>query len=258
MRRLIEFAHTEAWSILSEYRDTLDVLATNLLEKETLTPGTWSRSSPVSSKRPRITAFNDWGDRTPSDKPPVKTPGELAIERGEPWPPKQPVVPSPFPPASTSPLPGTPSPYPTGPQPGYPQPGYGPGPHRRAAPTPTTAPYATGRPWLVAPKRFPKTVHPKTVHPKTVHPKTVHPKTVHPRTVPRSRPVPGWAGRAAKRLATVTAPTVPATSSSASCTRVTGTLRDAVGSASSRDALRDQDVWSAKSLLIPGAEATRG
>ena len=38
-------------------------------------------------KRPRITEFNEWGERTPSDKPPVKTPGELARERGEPWPP---------------------------------------------------------------------------------------------------------------------------------------------------------------------------
>ena len=30
--------------------------------------------------------FNDFGGRIPSDKPPIKTPGELAIERGEPWP----------------------------------------------------------------------------------------------------------------------------------------------------------------------------
>ena len=37
-------------------------------------------------KRPRITAFNDFGQRTPSDKPPIKTPAELARERGEPWP----------------------------------------------------------------------------------------------------------------------------------------------------------------------------
>ena len=30
--------------------------------------------------------FDDFGGRVPSDKPPIKTPGELAIERGEPWP----------------------------------------------------------------------------------------------------------------------------------------------------------------------------
>jgi cell division protease FtsH len=31
--------------------------------------------------------FDDFGGRIPSDKPPIKTPGELAIERGDPWPP---------------------------------------------------------------------------------------------------------------------------------------------------------------------------
>ena len=44
------------------------------------------RSSPTSKKRPRLTMFDDFGGRIPSDKPPIKTPGELAIERGEPWP----------------------------------------------------------------------------------------------------------------------------------------------------------------------------
>ena len=37
-------------------------------------------------KRPGLTMFDDFGGRIPSDKPPIKTPGELAIERGEPWP----------------------------------------------------------------------------------------------------------------------------------------------------------------------------
>ncbi len=37
-------------------------------------------------KRPRLTMFDDFGGRVPSDKPPIKTPGELAIERGEEWP----------------------------------------------------------------------------------------------------------------------------------------------------------------------------
>ncbi len=144
VRRLIEFAHTEAWSILSEYRDTLDVLATNLLEKETLTRKDLEQIFAGVVKRPRITAFNDWGDRTPSDKPPVKTPGELAIERGEPWPPKQPVVPQPVPAGVYQPAPGYAQPYPTGPQPGYPQPGYGPGP----APTGGTYPdYGAPRDW---------------------------------------------------------------------------------------------------------------
>ncbi|MGU3291788.1 ATP-dependent zinc metalloprotease FtsH [Williamsia sp. M5A3_1d] len=88
VRRLIEAAHTEAWAILSEYRDTLDDLATQLLERETLTRKDLEVIFSNVEKRPRITTFDEFGDRTPSDKPPVKTPGELAIERGEPWPPE--------------------------------------------------------------------------------------------------------------------------------------------------------------------------
>jgi cell division protease FtsH len=40
-------------------------------------------------KRPRITTFDEFGPRLPSDRPPIKTPGEMAIERGEPWPPPE-------------------------------------------------------------------------------------------------------------------------------------------------------------------------
>ncbi|GFG66046.1 ATP-dependent zinc metalloprotease FtsH [Mycobacterium kubicae] len=86
VRKLIEAAHTEAWEILTEYRDVLDTLAGELLEKETLhRPELESIFSDV-DKRPRLTMFDDFGGRIPSDKPPIKTPGELAIERGEPWP----------------------------------------------------------------------------------------------------------------------------------------------------------------------------
>ncbi|MDG3009310.1 ATP-dependent metallopeptidase FtsH/Yme1/Tma family protein [Rhodococcus sp. D2-41] len=90
VRKLIEAAHTEAWSILNEYRDTLDVLAGELLERETLHRKDLEKIFGDVEKRPRITAFDDFGGRTPSDKPPIKTPGELAIERGEPWPPPVP------------------------------------------------------------------------------------------------------------------------------------------------------------------------
>ncbi|QSE90954.1 ATP-dependent zinc metalloprotease FtsH [Rhodococcus pseudokoreensis] len=86
VRNLIEAAHTEAWAILNEYRDVLDILATELLERETLTRKDLEKIFHSVEKRPRITAFNDFGHRTPSDKPPVKTPRELATERGEPWP----------------------------------------------------------------------------------------------------------------------------------------------------------------------------
>ncbi|MBY4573476.1 cell division protein FtsH [Gordonia paraffinivorans] len=112
VRRLIEAAHTEAWAILNEYRDTLDVLASQLLEKETLTRKDLEKIFVDVEKRPRITAFNDFGERTPSDKPPVKTPGELAAERGEPWPPEDMKVPEPV--GAGAPATGQSGPEPTG------------------------------------------------------------------------------------------------------------------------------------------------
>jgi cell division protease FtsH len=87
VRKLIEAAHTEAWEILTEYRDVLDTLAGQLLEKETLHRPELEGIFAGVEKRPRLTMFDDFGGRIPSDKPPIKTPGELAIERGEPWPP---------------------------------------------------------------------------------------------------------------------------------------------------------------------------
>jgi cell division protease FtsH len=87
VRKLIEAAHTEAWEILTEYRDVLDTLAGELLEKETLHRPELIAIFAEVEKRPRLTMFDDFGGRIPSDKPPIKTPGELAIERGEPWPP---------------------------------------------------------------------------------------------------------------------------------------------------------------------------
>jgi cell division protease FtsH len=86
VRKLIEAAHTEAWDVLTEYRDVLDILAGELLEKETLHRAELEAIFADVKKRPRLTLFNEFGGRVPSDKPPIKTPGELAIERGEPWP----------------------------------------------------------------------------------------------------------------------------------------------------------------------------
>ena len=90
VRKLIEAAHTEAWEILTEYRDVLDELAAQLLEKETLHRAELEAIFADVKKRPRLTMFDDFGGRVPSDKPPIKTPGELAMERGEPWPKPQP------------------------------------------------------------------------------------------------------------------------------------------------------------------------
>jgi cell division protease FtsH len=88
VRKLIEAAHTEAWEILSTHRDALDTLTAELIEHETLQRKDLERLFASVTKRPRITAFNDFGDRTPSDRPPIKTRREVAAERGEPWPPE--------------------------------------------------------------------------------------------------------------------------------------------------------------------------
>ena len=87
MRALIEAAHTEAWAVLNTNRDVLDALASELLEQETVERKELQVIFADVRKRPRITAFDEFGARLPSDRPPIKTPGELAIERGEPWPP---------------------------------------------------------------------------------------------------------------------------------------------------------------------------
>lgn len=85
VRNLIEAAHTEAWAILNEYRDALDVLAGELLEHETLTRKDLDRILADVKKRPRITTFNDFGDRVrptsrrsrrpPSSRPSVASRG---------------------------------------------------------------------------------------------------------------------------------------------------------------------------------------
>ncbi|HVH23978.1 MAG TPA: cell division protein FtsH, partial [Pseudonocardia sp.] len=138
VRALIEAAHTEAWEILNTYRDVLDDLVFELLEKETLTRTDLERIFNQVEKRPRITAFNDFGGRTPSDKPPIQSPAERARERGEPWPPVEPTreptpvgsfpggpngIPQPGPNGGPLPTPVPPGGgYPG--QPPYPPPGY--------------------------------------------------------------------------------------------------------------------------------------
>ncbi|MGH3624696.1 MAG: ATP-dependent zinc metalloprotease FtsH, partial [Sciscionella sp.] len=134
VRKLIEAAHTEAWSVLDTYRDVLDNLVLELLDRETLHRKDLARIFEQVEKRPRITDFNDFGGRTPSDKPPVKTPAERAKERGEPWPPIREERPTPvgaLPGAGELPSHGNPQPGPNGSAPGgrggYGQPGGPPG-----------------------------------------------------------------------------------------------------------------------------------
>jgi cell division protease FtsH len=158
VRKLIEVAHTEAWDILNSYRDVLDELVLELIERETLQRKDLERIFSRVAKRARITEFDQFGQRTPSDKPPIKTPAELAKERGEPWPPVTEEAPTPV---GTAPggadLPGGPGSY------GNPTPGpNGSGPYGPSQPGPAQPgphghpnPYPTGQQFPATPTPTP-------------------------------------------------------------------------------------------------------
>src|SRR6201999_1199082 len=76
VRGLIELAHDEAWEILVEYRDVLDNLVLELIEKETITQADMTRLCVRVQKRRPMAPFNGFGKRQPSDRPPVLTPAE--------------------------------------------------------------------------------------------------------------------------------------------------------------------------------------
>ncbi|GAA4795352.1 ATP-dependent zinc metalloprotease FtsH [Corynebacterium canis] len=85
VRHVISLAHQEAYDILRDNRDVLDRLAEKLLEKETLRRPDLEALFEGITPRERIEVFpgeNEWfpGQK---DRDPVKTPTELAIERGE-------------------------------------------------------------------------------------------------------------------------------------------------------------------------------
>ena len=61
MRALIEAAHDEAWEILVEYRDVLDSLVLELMEKETLTKDDMARICAA-----RCTSARRWRPTTAS------------------------------------------------------------------------------------------------------------------------------------------------------------------------------------------------
>ncbi len=77
VRELIELAHDEAWEILVEYREVLDELVLELMEKETLGKDELARILAPVAKRPPHNTYAGFGRRAPSDKPPVLTPAEL-------------------------------------------------------------------------------------------------------------------------------------------------------------------------------------
>ncbi|MBW6438387.1 ATP-dependent zinc metalloprotease FtsH [Actinoplanes hulinensis] len=76
VRALIELAHDEAWEILVEYRDVLDSMVLELMEKETITQEDMNRICARVAKRPPMSPFNGFGKRLPSEAPPVLTPAE--------------------------------------------------------------------------------------------------------------------------------------------------------------------------------------
>jgi cell division protease FtsH len=78
VRGLIEAAHDEAWEILVEYRDVLDDIVLELMERETLSKDDMIRICERVVKRPPLAPYNGFGKRTPSDRPPVMTPTEIA------------------------------------------------------------------------------------------------------------------------------------------------------------------------------------
>jgi cell division protease FtsH len=79
VRRLIESAHDEAWTVLVQYREVLDALVLQLLEHETLArPQVLEIFAPI-QKRPTRGSYTGYGKRMPSDRPPVLTPKELAL-----------------------------------------------------------------------------------------------------------------------------------------------------------------------------------
>ncbi|MET7398441.1 ATP-dependent zinc metalloprotease FtsH [Dactylosporangium sp. NPDC005572] len=63
MRSLIEIAHDEAWEILVEYRDVLDNIVDELMEKETISQNDMARICARVVKRPPMAPFSGNGRR---------------------------------------------------------------------------------------------------------------------------------------------------------------------------------------------------
>src|ERR1700758_3927752 len=79
IRRLIESAHDEAWEVLNEYRDVLDNLVLQLLEKETLSRKEVLEVFATVERRAGRGSHTGCGKRLPSARPPVQSPKELAL-----------------------------------------------------------------------------------------------------------------------------------------------------------------------------------
>src|SRR5699024_11856360 len=82
VRRLIDSAHDEAWQILNDYRQVLDNLASELLERETLNQAELAEVFASVVKRDPRPVWLSSEDRPVSDLPPVQTPVERAQGQG--------------------------------------------------------------------------------------------------------------------------------------------------------------------------------
>ncbi|HZL02641.1 MAG TPA: ATP-dependent zinc metalloprotease FtsH, partial [Cellulomonas sp.] len=78
VRRLVDAAHDEAWAILVEYRDVLDRLVLELLERETLNQSELVEVFAPVVKRPPRDVWLSSEERAVSSRPPVLTPREIA------------------------------------------------------------------------------------------------------------------------------------------------------------------------------------
>ncbi len=77
VRRIIEAAHDEAWEVLQQYRDVLDHLVLELMEKETLNAEQIAEIFAPVQKRPLRPVWLSSERRSVSDRPPVLS----ALER---------------------------------------------------------------------------------------------------------------------------------------------------------------------------------
>ncbi len=82
VRLLIDQAHDEAWQMLNTNRDTLDKLATELLEKETLDHTQLAEIFKDITKLPERPLWLSSDTRPLSDRPPVKVPSKIPVDAG--------------------------------------------------------------------------------------------------------------------------------------------------------------------------------
>ncbi|GAA2726330.1 ATP-dependent zinc metalloprotease FtsH [Cellulomonas aerilata] len=84
VRKLIEAAHDEAWQVLVQYRDVLDHLVLELLERETLNQAELAEVFAPIVKRPPRDVWLSSDERPVATRPPVMTPAEKAEQNGHP------------------------------------------------------------------------------------------------------------------------------------------------------------------------------